>query len=102
MTHEPEIATEHRRLRWERATDLPLTTAAVAFLVAYAWPILDPAVSDNPVFGLVVGVSWLLFVVDYVVRLGLSQPPRRRSATYALLRRKSPNCAHCSLRLQPP
>ena len=28
--------------RWERATHWPLMAAAVAFLVAYAWPILDP------------------------------------------------------------
>lgn len=34
--------TEHRRDRWERAAEWPLTAAAVLFLAAYAWPILDP------------------------------------------------------------
>ncbi|MGD9960733.1 potassium channel family protein [Nocardioides sp.] len=76
MTTDSETGTEHRRTRWERATDAPLTVAALAFLVAYAWPILDPSQGDKPVFGLVVTVSWALFVVDYVVRLVLSRDRR--------------------------
>lgn len=36
-----------RRARWERATEWPLTVAALFFLVAYAWPVLDPTLSGG-------------------------------------------------------
>jgi voltage-gated potassium channel len=66
--------TEHRLNSWERRTGLPLTIAAVAFLGAYAWPILNP---DMPagreralgVFGVAV---WVIFVGDYLVRVALA------------------------------
>lgn len=65
--------------RWEQRTGWPLTTAAVVFLIAYAWPILDPDMPSNwsralDLFGLAI---WLLFVVDYAVRLHLANDRRR-------------------------
>ncbi|MGY2082941.1 potassium channel family protein [Blastococcus sp. SYSU DS0539] len=68
-----------RRDRWERSTDWILTTAALLFLVAYAWPILDP---DLPrpwptVCRWVTWATWLWFAVDYGVRLRLSRHRRR-------------------------
>ena len=36
---------EARRERWERPAEWPLTAAALLFLAAYAWPILDPDLS---------------------------------------------------------
>jgi voltage-gated potassium channel len=65
---------EGRREAWEHRTSGPLTVAAVLFLVAYAWPILDPGMPADRahalgVFGIVV---WLAFVVDYVVRVALA------------------------------
>ena len=33
--------------RWERATEWPLMVAAVAFLIAYALPILHTAISPD-------------------------------------------------------
>jgi hypothetical protein len=39
---------ENRRQRWEDAADWPLTRAAVIFLAAYAWPILDPGIQGSP------------------------------------------------------
>ena len=36
-----------RRLTWERWTGWPLTVLAIGFLIAYAWPILDPGMSDD-------------------------------------------------------
>jgi voltage-gated potassium channel len=64
--------------QWERATDVPLIVAALAFLAAYAIPILKP---DLPSWAAatciaVVATAWALFVVDYVVRLRLA-PDRR-------------------------
>ena len=33
--------------RWESASEWPLTVTAVIFLIAYAWPILDPNLPQN-------------------------------------------------------
>lgn len=66
--------TEHRRERWEHAAEWPLTFAALVFLGAYAWPILDqdlaapwPAACRAATW-----VAWSSFAVDYVARLALS------------------------------
>jgi len=37
---------EARRQQWEDAADWPLTIAALLFLGAYAWPILDPELAQ--------------------------------------------------------
>ena len=65
--------------RWEQRTGWPLTTAAAVFLIAYAWPILDPDLPSNwsralDLFGLAI---WLPFVIDYAVRLHLANDRRR-------------------------
>lgn len=65
--------------RWERAAEWPLMLAAAAFLVAYAVPILDPAVGPDVIRtceGITWG-TWALFVVDYVVRLVVAEQRRR-------------------------
>jgi voltage-gated potassium channel len=48
---------------------------ALLFLGAYAWPILDPALSTPWVRACdaMTWVAWATFAVDYVVRLGLAQ-----------------------------
>lgn len=53
----------------------PLTVAALVFLGAYAWPILDPGMvgwwaRTCEVVGWAV---WALFVVDYVVRMAVAR-----------------------------
>jgi voltage-gated potassium channel len=67
--------TDERRLdEWERRTGWALTVAAVAFLVAYAWQILDPDMSGGLAHGLAVfGISvWVIFVADYLIRVALA------------------------------
>ena len=67
--------TSSARERWEEAADWPLTVAAVLFLAAYAWPILEPDLGQ-PWPGLcraVTLVTWLMFVLDYAVRVALSR-----------------------------
>jgi voltage-gated potassium channel len=67
-------AGEARRLRWEARAEWPLTAAALLFLLAYAWPILDPGL-PRPWVTVLRGITWAtwaLFAVDYLVRLGLS------------------------------
>ena len=67
------------RLRaWERATEWPLTGAAVVFLGAYAWEVLTNAQGGaKNAAELVIDVVWALFGVDYLVRLALA-PSRGR------------------------
>lgn len=65
--------------RWERTTELPLVALAVAFLAAYAWPVLDPQLPQPwpIVCTLVVWGAWAVFAVDYAVRLGQADDRRR-------------------------
>ena len=64
--------------QWERATDVPLIVAALAFLAAYAIPILKPDLPSWAAATCIVAVAtaWALFVVDYVVRLRLARDRR--------------------------
>lgn len=65
---------ESRRGRWEERADWPLTAAAMLFLAAYAWPILEPSLPSawQNVCHLVAWIAWATFAVDYVVRFALS------------------------------
>lgn len=70
--------------RWERVAEWPLMVAAVAFLAAYAVPILDP---DLPswVLDLCRWLSWItwgLFAIDLVVRLSLADERLRYLARH--------------------
>jgi voltage-gated potassium channel len=58
----------------------PLIGFAAVFLAAYAWPILDPGLPDGAraACGVAVVVVWLVFLLDYVVRLVLAE----RRATF--------------------
>lgn len=68
--------------RWERRAEVPLLLLAGAFLVSYAWPILDPRLDPDVATTLdVVSWSvWAAFVVDFGVRLLLAE----RRGRYAL------------------
>ena len=68
------MSIETRLDRWERRADWPLTAAALVFLVAYSWPILDPDLpADVREFvSLAAWGAWGLFLADYLVRLGLA------------------------------
>lgn len=65
---------ESRRLRWEARAEWPLTAAALVFLIAYAWPILDPDLSApwRAVLRALTWTTWALFALDYAARLTLS------------------------------
>ena len=70
-----DAGTEPRRERWEDAASWPLTAAAVVFLAAYAWPILEPGLAPpwDHICELLTWASWTAFGIDYVVRLALSR-----------------------------
>lgn len=65
----------NRLARWERWTEWPLTGAAVLFLAAYAWPILDTSISSTWLHACerIQDVVWVMFGIDYVIRLGLAE-----------------------------
>lgn len=59
---------------WERRTEIPLILLALAFLIAYAWPILDTSL-DGDLRGFLWVVSWTVwaaFALDFAVRLALT------------------------------
>ncbi|SDC13409.1 potassium channel family protein [Nocardioides lianchengensis] len=61
--------------RWESRAEVPLLLLAVAFLVAYAWPILDPRIDREVAsfLGLLSWTTWLAFAVDLLARLALAE-----------------------------
>ncbi len=68
--------------KWERRSEVPLILLAVAFLVAYAWPVLDPRL-DADLRGFLTLLSWAVwvaFAADLLIRLVLAEDRR----TYAL------------------
>lgn len=66
---------EPRLQRWEKVAEWLLMAAAVAFLVAYAVPILRPEIGDaaRRTCALVQWGAWALFVLDYIARLSLAR-----------------------------
>lgn len=78
VTNTDGAGNELLRDRWEAAANWPLTIAAVMFLAAYAWPIVEPDLAQPwpEVSRLVAWGTWGLFAVDYVVRLALSRSRR--------------------------
>jgi voltage-gated potassium channel len=63
-----------RLAKWERAVEWPLTGAAAVFFVAYAGEILaSPTGVLEAVAEALIWITWAMFLVDYVVRLGLAQ-----------------------------
>ncbi|PFG35125.1 potassium channel family protein [Sanguibacter antarcticus] len=64
--------------QWEAQSERTLTVAALAFLGALAVPIIWPAVGEPwvGVLAAVVVLTWLMFGVDYVIRLWLSEDRR--------------------------
>ncbi len=62
------------RDRWESVTTWPLLTASVLFLIAYSWVVLEPTMPTvlAVTLWIVLGLVWIAFLIDYVVRVALS------------------------------
>jgi voltage-gated potassium channel len=59
--------------RWRQLTDIPLTIAAAVFLAAYAWEVIaDLRGTAMLVAEIIIAVTWVVFVVDYIVKLILA------------------------------
>ena len=77
--------TDERRLaRWERRAEWPLTSLAVLFVVVYAWQVLDNRSTPglHAVLEVFLWLVWLVFAIDYAVRLKLAVHKRRFVVTH--------------------
>lgn len=61
--------------RWERRTEWPLAGAALLFLAAYSWPILDQRIPGGWRSACTVTdyAVWGIFALDYVARLSIAE-----------------------------
>ncbi|MCO1654180.1 potassium channel family protein [Pseudonocardia humida] len=66
---------EPRIAAWDRRVDWWLTGLAVVFLAAYAWEVLDTSLGadDRAALEVVITVTWVVFGIDYLVRLALAR-----------------------------
>lgn len=80
------LATVSRVTRWEQRTELPLAIAAVAFLGAFALPVLDPGLTPrwHTACTVVDRVTWAVFALDILVRLALTEDRRRYASRHVL------------------
>jgi voltage-gated potassium channel len=62
--------------RWEKTSEIPLLLLAAAFLVAYAWPVLDPRMDPTleTYLEIVSWAVWAAFAIDFCIRLWLAHP----------------------------
>jgi voltage-gated potassium channel len=77
---------EPRIAAWDRRVDWWLTGLAVLFLIAYAWQVLDtsPGPVRRAVLDAVITGTWVLFALDYAVRLALARRRLRYVRTHLL------------------
>lgn len=70
---------DDKLLGWQRRTEWPLTLLAVAFLAAYATPILTPGLPAGTRSALTAWtwLVWAVFVADYAIRWRLSSDRRQ-------------------------
>ena len=80
MEDEPRIAA------WNAKVDWPLIGLAVAFLVLYAWLVLDTGLGTGAREAIdgSLTVIWALFAIDYLVRIGLARNRWRFVGTHLL------------------
>lgn len=70
--------------RWEKRAEVPLLLLALAFLVAYALPVLDPRLDPDLRTKLEVAswTVWAAFVIDFAARLYLAQERRAYAVSH--------------------
>ncbi len=70
--------------RWEQRSEIPLLLLALAFLVAYAWQVLDPRLNGGLLdfLELISWAVWAVFLVDFLVRLYLAEQRGRYALSH--------------------
>lgn len=86
MSDRPAAPVPDRLTEWEQRTEVPLFAAALVFLTGYAVRVLAPLGAQpwRDIALALVAFTWLLFGVDYGVRLRLSGQGRRFVRTHWL------------------
>ena len=61
--------------RYERRSEIPMLLLAVAFLIAYAWPVLDPNLDPDlrASFNVLSWAVWAAIAIDFAIRLWLAE-----------------------------
>ncbi|MFE4922149.1 potassium channel family protein [Streptomyces sp. NPDC056661] len=74
MSAQPTDSTPLRFSRWEQRTEVPLFVASLVFLLGYAGRVLAPHDAEpwRDLALILVCCTWLIFAVDFVVRIRLS------------------------------
>jgi voltage-gated potassium channel len=82
----PAEPDEPRIAAWDRRVDWWLTGLAVVFLAVYAWQVLDTSLPPlgKAALEVVLTGTWVLFVIDYVVRIALARCRWRFVRTHLL------------------
>lgn len=70
----PHVPERRAHVRWERVTQWPLAVAAAVFLLAYSVEVLaDLHGAASTAAEAAINITWAMFLVDYVVQLGLAR-----------------------------
>ncbi len=82
----PDPVVEPRIAAWDRRVDWWLTGLAALFLAAYAWQVLDTSLTPagRNALEVVLTGTWVLFGVDYLIRIGLARHRWRFVRTHLL------------------
>ncbi len=60
--------------RWQKLTEWPLAIVAAVFLAFYAWEIIaDLHGAADDVAEVVIWITWVIFIIDYLVNLALAE-----------------------------
>lgn len=69
--------------RWKRITEWPLAAAAIVFLIAYAWAVVENLDSnEGAIPELIMNIVWAAFAIDYVISFYLAKPRGRWFVTH--------------------
>ena len=60
--------------QWEKRSEIPMLLMAAAFMVAYAWPVLDPRMTPDThtILNFLSYAIWVVFIIDFLIRISLA------------------------------
>lgn len=70
--------------RWEKHSEVPLPLLALAFLVAYGWPVVHPRLDPQlrTTLFIVSWTVWVAFAIDFIARLFLAEDRKRHAVQH--------------------
>lgn len=67
---------------WHKYTDVPLIVASLAYLIAYTWRAIGDLSGVGWTLTLTMTTTWLMFLIDYVVRFAAAKEKVRWFVTH--------------------